>query len=73
MKRDVRRQMFDPHDLAWMFLGWRYLLQPSFRRKVHAEWRADTAWGVAVDIFWGTLGVIMAGAIVFAAMKYFLR
>jgi hypothetical protein len=31
-------------------LGWRYLLSPSFRRRVHAGWARRSAGNVAFDV-----------------------
>jgi len=65
--------MLDPQGLAAIFLGWRYLLQPSFRRRVHEEWKADTSWNVAVEVFWGAVGVLFSTALIISLFIYLLE
>jgi hypothetical protein len=45
--------------IGYAFAGWRYLLSPSFRRRVHTRWKAEGRGKAFVEILFGALGVLL--------------
>jgi hypothetical protein len=40
-------------------LGWRYLLSPSFRRRVHAGWARQSAGNVAITVVFSVIAFVV--------------
>jgi hypothetical protein len=50
-------------------LGWRYMLSPSFRRRVHAGWAVQSAGHIAFNVlFCVTAFVVLNGILVLIAI-----
>ncbi len=45
--------------------GWRYLLFPSYRRRVHERWRSQSKFETACEIFMLTLSFILVNLLIF--------
>lgn len=54
--------------LAGVFVGWRYLLCPEYRKKVHRMWRQVSWWAVLVDVYRAILMTLVSLALVLGVL-----
>jgi hypothetical protein len=55
----VRRTLFLMDFVVWWSLGWRYVLSPSFRRRVHAGWARQSAGNVAFNVVFCVIAFVV--------------
>ena len=49
--------------------GWRYLLSPAYRRRVHKEWRDEAWYYIAWDVLCGIAGIAFTLLVFFAPYR----
>jgi len=58
--------------LEWLvasLAGWRYLLSPTYRRRVHEDWRDEKWYYIAWDVLCGTAGIVFSALILFGVFQ----
>jgi hypothetical protein len=65
----ITRTLFIVDFIVRWGLGWRYILSPSFRRRVHAGWARRSAANVAFDVVFCVIAfVVLNGILVLIAI-----
>jgi hypothetical protein len=65
----ITRTLFLLEFVVRWGLGWRYILSPSFRRRVHAGWARQSAANVAFNVSFCVIAfVVLNGFIVLGGM-----
>jgi hypothetical protein len=70
MSLDIARVV---HDAAFSGFGWRYLLSPAFRRRVHAAWKVMPRRDVIDEIVTLAVSFVLVNAFVAVALAGWLR
>ena len=53
--------------------GWRYILSPTFRARIHEAWRHEHVGYVIWDVFWGLAGITLSLVAVYFVVIVFTR
>jgi hypothetical protein len=65
----IARAIFLLEFIVHWGLGWRYVLSPSFRRRVHAGWARQSAANVALNITFCVIAfVVLNGFLILVGM-----
>jgi hypothetical protein len=65
----IMRALFLLDFIVHWGLGWRYIVSPSFRRKVHAGWARQSTVNVAMSIVFSiTAFVVLNGFLILVGM-----
>jgi hypothetical protein len=62
---------FIGHSMEGMAV-WRYLLSPSFRRRTHSRWRAQSKVETGLEIFYYGISFLFVTAILAAIIWWFI-
>ena len=61
------------HDAFFAGFGWRYLLSPSFRRKLHAAWKVMPRRDVLDEVAILVVSFVLANSLLVAALFGWLK
>jgi hypothetical protein len=65
----IMRTLFLLDFIVQWGLGWRYILSPSFRRRVHAGWAGQSTGSVAMTVVFSVIAfVVLNGFLVLVGM-----